>query len=130
MADTIRGAVIGYGAAFNMGKSHASQMTNTEGLECVAVCDIDKARTKAAKKDFPGINTYNSVKSLLKKEDFDLATVVLPHNMHAPVAIECLKAGKHVIVEKPMCITIAEATEMINTAKENDLMVTVYHNRR
>jgi len=130
MADTIRGAIIGYGAAFNMGKHHASQMTNTEGIECVAICDIDKARTKAAKKDFPGINTYNSVRSLLKKEDFDLATVVLPHNMHAPVAIKCLKAGKNVIVEKPMCITIAEGTEIINTAKENDRMITVYHNRR
>ena len=55
MADTIRGAVIGYGAAFNMGKHHAGNMTNTEGTECVAICDIDKARTRAAKKDFPGV---------------------------------------------------------------------------
>jgi len=78
MAETIRGAVIGYGAAFNMGKHHASQMNNTDGIECVAICDIDRSRTKAAKADFPGVNTYNSVKSLLKKEEFDLATVVLP----------------------------------------------------
>ena len=67
---------------------------------------------------------------MLKKEDFDLISVVLPHNFHAPVAVECLKAGKNVIVEKPMCISIAEGTEMINTAKENDVMITVYHNRR
>jgi len=130
MAEAIRGAVIGYGPAFNMGKHHASQMKNTEGIECVAICDIDRARTKAAKEDFPGVNTYNSVKSMLKKEDFDLASVVLPHNLHAPVAIECLKAGKNVIVEKPMCISIAEGTEMINTAKENKVMLSVYHNRR
>jgi len=130
MAEAIRGAVIGYGSAFNMGKHHASQMKNTEGIECVAICDIDKARTKAAKEDFPGVNTYNSVKSMLKKEDFALASVVLPHNLHAPVAIECLKAGKNVIVEKPMCISIAEGTEMINTAKESKMMLSVYHNRR
>jgi scyllo-inositol 2-dehydrogenase (NADP+) len=130
MSEAIRGAVIGYGPAFNMGRHHTSQMQNTEGIECVAICDIDRARTKAAKKDFPGVNTYNSVKSMLKKEDFDLASVVLPHNLHAPVAIECLKAGKNVIVEKPMCISIAEGTEMINTAKENKVMLSVYHNRR
>ena len=76
------------------------------------------------------MNTYSSVKTLLKKEDFDLVSVVLPHNLHAPLAVECLKAGRNVIVEKPMCITIAEATEMINTAKENDVMLSVYHNRR
>ena len=46
------------------------------------------------------------------------------------VTLECLKAGKHVVVEKPMCITIAEATEMINTAKDNGLMLSVHHNRR
>jgi len=130
MAEVIRGAVIGYGPAFNMGKHHASQMTNTDGIECVAICDIDKARTKAAKKDFPNVKTYNSVQTMLKKEDFDLASVVLPHNLHAEIAMQCLKAGRNVIVEKPMCITIAEATEMINTAKENNVMLSVYHNRR
>ena len=130
MAEVIRAAVIGYGPAFNMGKHHASQMAHTEGIECVAICDIDKARTKAAKKDFPGVNTYNSVQTLLKKEDFDFVSVVLPHNLHAKIAIQCLKAGKNVIVEKPMCISIAEGTEMINTAKENDVMLSVYHNRR
>ncbi|MBD3180761.1 hypothetical protein GF312_00615 [Candidatus Poribacteria bacterium] len=130
MADVIKGAVVGYGAAFNMGKHHAINMTNTEGIEVVAICDIDKKRTEAAKEDFPNVKTYNSVDEMLDKGGFDLVTVVLPHNFHAPVAVQCLKAGKHVIVEKPMCITIAEATEMINTAEEKDLMVTVYHNRR
>lgn len=130
MSEVIRGAVVGYGSAFNMGKHHASQMKSAEGIECVAICDVDKTRTKAAKEDYPGVNTYNSVKAMLQKEKFDLAVVVLPHNLHAPVAIECLKAGKHVIVEKPMCITIAEATEMISTAKEKNVMLSVYHNRR
>ena len=52
MADVIRGGVIGYGGAFNMGRSHAGSMQNTEGIECVAICDIDPERTKAAKEDF------------------------------------------------------------------------------
>ena len=126
----IRGAVIGYGAAFNMGKAHASMMTNTEGIKCVAICDIDPERTKVAKKDFPQVKIFNSLEAMLEGIEFDHLSVVLPHNLHAPIAIQALKAGKSVIVEKPMCITIAEATEMINTAKENGKMLSVFHNRR
>ena len=130
MADVIRGAVIGYGAAFNMGKAHANMMGDTEGIACVAICDIDPARTEAAKADFPGVSTYNRVEELLTNADVDLVVNVLPHHLHCSVAVQSLKAGKHVIVEKPMCITIAEANEMIHTAKENTRMLSVHHNRR
>ena len=130
MGDTIRGAVIGYGAAFNMGRAHASMMQETEGIACVAVCDLDEARTDAAKEDFPDIKTYNKVESLLADETVNLIANVLPHNLHCSITLECIRAGKHVVVEKPMCITIAEATEMINTAKGNGLMLSVHHNRR
>ena len=67
MADTIRGAVIGYGAAFNMGKAHANMMQRTDGIECVAVCDIDPERTAAAAADFPGIRTYNTRRSTQRR---------------------------------------------------------------
>lgn len=130
MQTPIHGAVVGYGPAFNMGKHHANNINNTDRFELVAVCDIDEARTEAAKEDFPHINTYNDLDEMLDKEAFDLISVVLPHNLHAPMAVKCLKAGRNVIVEKPMCITIAEGTEMINTARKNDLMLSVYHNRR
>lgn len=130
MADTIKGAVIGYGAAFNMGKAHANMMQNTEGIECVAICDIDPERTKAAKADFPHVSTYNTIEDLLGDKDVELIANVLPHSLHGSVTVASLKAGKHVVVEKPMCVTIAEATEMINTAKENDVMLSVHHNRR
>ena len=130
MADTIKGAVLGYGAAFNMGKAHANMMQNTDGIECVAICDIDPARTEAAKEDFPGVRTYNSVEELNADDGIDLIANVLPHSLHCGPTVASLKAGKHAIVEKPMCVTIAEATEMITTAKENDVMLSVHHNRR
>ena len=130
MADVIRGGVIGYGGAFNMGRSHAGSMQNTEGLECVAICDIDPERTKAAKEDFPNVRTYNDSDDFFADEGIDLVTIVLPHNLHAPVAIQALNAGKHAITEKPMCITVSEATSMIESAKSNGKMLSVYHNRR
>lgn len=130
MADIINGAVLGYGAAFNMGKAHANMMERTDGITCVAVCDIDPARTEAAKADFPGIRTYNKVEELLADNGVDLIANVLPHSLHCAPTVESLKAGKHVIVEKPMCVTISEATEMITTAEENGVMLSVHHNRR
>lgn len=130
MPETIRCGVIGYGGAFNMGRAHGEYITQTEGLELTAVCDLDASRTEAAKADFPHISTYNAVEDLLAAPDVDLAVIVLPHNLHAPVSIQCSRAGKHVIVEKPMCITVDEATQMIAAAREAGKMLSVFHNRR
>lgn len=130
MREEIPCAVVGYGPAFNMGKAHCEYITETEGLKLVAVCDLNPERTTVAKKDFPGIQTYNELSEMLRKVDIDLVTIVTPHNTHAELTIQCLKAGKHVVVEKPMCITAGEATAMIETAKRSKRMLSVFHNRR
>lgn len=124
--ENIKCAVIGYG----MGKLHSQYIDATQGLELVAVCDIDKSRAEVAKKDFPSIQIFRSVEDLLKNCDFDLAVVVTPHNTHYPIAMQCLSAGKNVVIDKPFCITVQEATDMINLAKEKGVMLSVFHNRR
>jgi predicted dehydrogenase len=126
----IRGAVIGYGAAFNMGKHHAIAMNRTDGIHTVVVVDVDKARTEAAKTDFPDIETFNSVNDLIKWGEFDVAVNVLPHNLHYEPTLRCLEAGKSAIVEKPFTISIAEATELIEVAKKKGVVLSVHHNRR
>lgn len=125
----IRCAVIGYGGAFNMGKAHAEWM-NAAGLQTVAVCDLDPTRTESAKTDLPGVETYTDVAVMLKTADIDLCTIVTPHNTHAPLALQCLEAGKHVVSEKPFCITVKEATAMIEAAKAAKVTLTTFHNRR
>ncbi|MCX8082629.1 MAG: Gfo/Idh/MocA family oxidoreductase, partial [bacterium] len=67
---------------------------------------------------------------MLKMDKLDLVVVILPHNLHAPAVMECLEAGKHVVVEKPFCITVKEADEMIEKARSSGLMLSVFHNRR
>ncbi len=131
MADPqVRAAIIGYGGAFNMGRHHAGAINAQPGMCTVAVCDLDAQRQAAARSDFPGIDTYGDHREMLRRQDIDLCVVVLPHYLHAAVAIDCSNAGKHVIVEKPMCITEAEATAMIAAGRRADRMVTVFHNRR
>ena len=126
MASHLRGAVVGY----NMGRVHAEAMQRTEGIECAAICDIDENRTELARSEFPTVSIYNDVDALLADVGIDLVVVVLPHNLHNSITVQSLEAGKHVIVEKPMCVTIAEADQMIHAAKEAGLMLSVHHNRR
>ena len=131
MADQkIQCAIIGYGPVFNWGWMHARWIGAVEDLELVAICDRDPARAATAKRDFPAVNIYTDMGEMLRQDEIDLVVVVTPHNTHAPIVIECLSAGKHTVVEKPMCITVAEATRMIEAAGRADRTLAVFHNRR
>jgi predicted dehydrogenase len=129
-AKRIRCAIVGYGGAFNMGRGHANWINQVPGMETVAVCDLDKERLKVAQQELPGVRTYTSLPSLLKDRDVDLCVLITPHNLHAKQAVMCANAGKHVVTEKPMCLTVAEADAMIAAAKKHRVTLTVFHNRR
>lgn len=123
-------ALIGYGGAFNMGRLHGQAAEATGVFKVAAVCDVDAAREAVALEDFPASKFYTDVKKCLADPAVDACILILPHNLHGPVALQCLKAGKHVILEKPMCITVAEADKMIAEAKKQSVMLSVFHNRR
>jgi predicted dehydrogenase len=126
LAETVRVGIIGYG----MGKYHAERVRVTRGLELAAVCDIDPRRVAQAQRDFPGSEGETAVAALLARPDIDLVVAAVPHNAHAEVCIAASQAGKHVVIEKPMCITPAEGTAMIDAAHRAGTMLTVHHNRR
>jgi len=123
-------ALIGYGAAHNMGQHHGSQINEVPGLKVRAACDVDATRLEVAQKDFPGLEAYTQVDDLLESDQVDLCVIILPHNLHGAVGLQCLQAGRHVVLEKPMCITTDEAQAMIEAAQANEVVLTVYHNRR
>ncbi len=120
--------VAGYGGAFNMGREHLRHM-QAVGMTPVAVAEVDEKRLAAAQDDFPGIGAYTSVKAMLKRNDVNLIVLITPHNTHAPLALECLRAGRHVICEKPLAITTAEVDAMIAAARKSGVMLSTYHNR-
>lgn len=130
MPEKVRAAVIGYGPMHNFGWAHCAWINHTPELELVAVCDIDPQRTEAARDDWPWIETYASTEELHEKADVELVSIVTPHHTHCPLAIEALEAGRHVVVEKAMCLTVAEATAMIEAAEAADRTLAVHHNRR
>jgi len=121
---------IGYGGAFNMGRHHLKEMLQNPGFAAAAVCDTDPKRLEAAKQDFPGIQTFSDVGTMLRKSDVKLIANILPHDLHAKVSIQCMNAGRHVVVEKPFAITVAECDAMIAASKKNRVMLSSYQNRR
>ncbi len=124
----IRVAVVGYGGSFNMGKIHLNECRNA-GMIPTAVTDMDPKRLGAATQDFPGIETYSSLGELLKKSTSNLVIIITPHNTHAKLALQCLNAGRHVVCEKPLAITTEECDAMNAAAKQNNVMLSTYHNR-
>ena len=127
-ASDIRVGVIGYGGAFNMGRGHLKEMEQA-GMTPVAVCEVDAERLKVAETDFPGIQTYSTVAEMLRRSDVNLVTIITPHNTHAKLALQCLKAGRHVVCEKPLAITTAECDAMIAASKKSGVVLSTYHNR-
>jgi len=124
----IKVGCVGYGGSFNMGRQHLTEMAKA-GMTPAAVCELNPERLKVAEQEFPGIQTFSSVAEMLKKSDVNLLAVITPHNTHAKVALQCLRAGRHVVCEKPMAVTTAECDAMINEAAKRDLVVSTYHNR-
>jgi scyllo-inositol 2-dehydrogenase (NADP+) len=127
---TIRCGLLGYGAGLTMGKSHAGWIDATPGLKAVAACDTNPDRAAAAKKDFPHFEIFNSLDAMLAMKDLDLVVNITPHALHADLSIRCLRSGRHVVSEKPFCLTTDEASSIIRTARRAKCMVSVFHNRR
>jgi predicted dehydrogenase len=123
-------AVVGYGPYGGMGYYHGLAARATPGLEFVATCDTGVERRKAAETDFPGIRAYASTDELLADEDVEVVVVATPPAFHAGLALQLLRAGKHVACEKPLCLTVTEADELIAAARTAARVLTVNQNRR
>ena len=126
----VRIGLVGYGPLFGMGKHHSDQIAATRGFELGAVCDRDPARLDAAREEQGDqIPMFEDAGEMAGSGLIDLAIVIVPHAYHAPVAKPLLEAGLHVITEKPFTVKVSEADELIALAKEQDVMISVYHNR-
>jgi UDP-N-acetyl-2-amino-2-deoxyglucuronate dehydrogenase len=126
MPDRMRFAVIGING---QGRAHLRALQETPEAELVAVCDVDEAaaRTRGEEYHVPWLTSYEA---LLKRDDVDAVTLALPHYLHCPVAIAALEAGKHVVTEKPMAISVAECDRMIAAAERAGRLLTVSHQGR
>lgn len=108
---------------------HIPEYMANEHAEIVAVCDIVKDRAEEMA-DQIGAKAYTDYKELLKDESIKAVSVCTPNALHAPISINALKAGKHVLCEKPMATSTEEAQAMIDAANQAGRKLMIGHNQR
>ncbi len=93
----------------------------------VAVCDRDAARLQQVAAQYPAVETMRDLDELLGRSDIDAVAIATPVRMHAAMAMAALHAGKHVLVEKPLAGSVADAEKMVRLAREKGLTLMVDH---
>jgi scyllo-inositol 2-dehydrogenase (NADP+) len=121
----IRVGLIGFGLAGRV--FHAPLISSVEGLELAAV--MERTSNKAAER-YPGTTTHRSVEAMLADKSLRLLVVATPNGTHFSLAKEILKAGRNVVVDKPMTLTSAEAAELIALSWKHKALLAPFHNRR
>ena len=123
MTQKFGSGIIGCGG---VSSAHAEAYRNlSDQCNLIAVCDPVEANANRIADGFDVETRYADYHDLLADERIDVVSVSVPHFLHAPITIDAAKAGKHVIVEKPMALTVGEANEMIEAARANNVKLTV-----
>jgi predicted dehydrogenase len=123
---TLRVGIVGCGAAMYW---HLASMRRINGVRVVAVCDKNEALARRVAKKF-GINSYYpELAGMLNREEMEVVNICTPPATHPALAIQAMKAGRHVLTEKPMALTVNEADEMIETARTSQVQMGVVHNQ-
>lgn len=124
---TIRVGMIGAGAIAN---DHCHQISNYKGAEVVAVADLSKERREELKTKYNMGKAYEKWQDLVADRQIDAVAIALPNSLHAPVSIGALKAGKHVLLDKPFALSYREAKDVVDTAKKNRKVLMLGMNQR
>ncbi|MGE5611980.1 MAG: Gfo/Idh/MocA family protein [Bacillota bacterium] len=123
----LRFGIVGCGS---VGPTHAGALLRIEDAELVAVADIIPERAKALADKIGLKKVYNSDKELIADPEIDCVCFATPSGMHADHAIRAMRAGKHVIVEKPMEITLEACDRMIAAQRETGMKLSVISQHR
>jgi predicted dehydrogenase len=118
-------AIVGCG---NIGHSHGAALASVPDARLVAAVDMDAARAEAFAARFRMPVAETELERVLARDDVDAVIVATANNLHAPQAIAALEAGKHVLVQKPMALTVEEADAMVAAAERagTTLMVSFF----
>ena len=131
MSDKIKVGIIGCGGIAN-GKHLPALSHQKSRVDIIAFCDLILERAEKAAKEYgtPDAKVYTDYKELLKDERIDVVHVLTPNVAHCELTVAALEAGKHVMCEKPMAATPADAKKMLDAQKKSGKLLTIgYQNR-
>lgn len=118
---TIRFGLIGCG---RVAPRHAQSFQQVKETVLAAVADVKQSRAENFAAEY-GADSYTDYRALLERRDIDAVSICVPSGLHAAVALDALDAGKHVLVEKPIALTLEDADRMIASAREKGLKLAV-----
>ena len=121
-------ALVGYGYSCRTIQSYLIGLT--QGLNLYGVYTRDSGRQKDARESYPKAKIYSDYSDLLNDGNVQLIVLGTPHDTHHDLAVKAMDAGKHVVTDKVMCLTAREAQSMIEARDRNQVVLSVFHNRR
>ncbi len=127
----MRNSKVGYAVVgLGVGQNHAKAAANSKNAELIAVCDLIQEKLDKIKELYPETLTYTDFDKMLENPDIDVISIAVPSAMHADFAVKALKAGKNVLVEKPVDITVEAALKIEQARLETGLKAGVVHQNR
>ena len=117
--------IVGYG--FATATFHAPLIRATGGMTLACIASSNAARVKQA---LPEVAVADSPGALFANPDIDLVVIATPNDTHYPLAAAALEAGKHVVIDKPFTLDVAQANRLIELAHQRQRLLSVFHNRR
>lgn len=120
-------AIIGAGL---WGETHAYLYNEHPNVDLVAICDVDLARAQRLANRFGVPNVFSDHNRMLREVAIDAVSIVTPDFVHAPLAVDCARAGKHILIEKPLATTREDVRAIVDAVKSNGVRMMVdFHNR-
>lgn len=110
-------------------KKHATAIDNIPNANLVAVCDKVPEMMEYYEDEY-NATPYIELSNMLEKEDIDIVCICTPSGFHAALAVEVAKARKHIVIEKPIAMTLEDTDEIINACNENNVKLSVVHPNR
>ncbi|MBI5397560.1 MAG: Gfo/Idh/MocA family oxidoreductase [Verrucomicrobia bacterium] len=126
--DTLKVGLVGCGEVTQF--KHLVVLRDAPGLEVVALADLDEGRLRAVADPFRVSHRYRDAEALLKHPGLDVVAVCVPVRAHTTVALAALAAGKHVLIEKPLCLSLDEADSLRDAAAKSPGKVMIGHHMR
>ena len=126
--DTFRIGLVGCG---RISKNHFDAIRKIDGLTLSAVCDIDAERARRAGEEH-GVPCFRSIEDMLRGagDEIDIVTICTPSGVHAANGVVAARAGKHVVTEKPMAISLAQADELVKACDDAGVQLFVVKQNR
>ena len=118
-------AIVGYGGIAGW---HHALLQEIENIEIAGIWDVKAGRRTLAQAK--GLHVYGSLEDLLADASVELVLIATPNDLHKPIAVRAMEAGKHVICEKPITLSSADLQEMMQVAQRTGTFLTVHQNRR